>query len=138
MCKILLQGKGIAIRQMLKQPDRGNIVSISTATTQYVVDGLGPYSATKSAVNSLTKQVAFEYADENIRANAVLPGSMETEAMEEFRTNDPVNYEASVLRIPLKRISEPADIARAVVWLCSDEAKDVTGQLLCYDGGLTL
>ncbi len=91
------------------------------------------YSASKGAVVAMTMQAATEWAEYGIRVNAVAPGGVKTKAMAamEFPDNmlDP---------IPLRRLSEPEDIANSVVFLASDKASMITGQTLVIDGGSSI
>jgi NAD(P)-dependent dehydrogenase (short-subunit alcohol dehydrogenase family) len=128
-------------RAMKRQGDGGSI--ISTASVAGLSGGRGPhiYSAAKAAVVNLTRSVALELAEHNIRVNCICPGAIATpllarvagnadEPMEELRRLLP-NFQ------PLRRAGLPEDIAAAALWLASDEARFVTGQALVIDGGLT-
>lgn len=94
--------------------------------------GLALYSASKSAVISLTKSAAMEYAARNIRINAVAPGRVVTEMMLRSGIDDMARVADG---LPLKRMGQPEEVARAVVWLASDAASFVVGQTLGVDGG---
>jgi NAD(P)-dependent dehydrogenase (short-subunit alcohol dehydrogenase family) len=120
----------------------GAIVNTSSVT------GLGGspqsafYAAAKSAVIALTKTAALEYAQRNIRVNALVPGAFRTPMLEEVfdrvSPNDPAVAEDQYQRmVPLGRIGRPEEAADAVVWLCSEQATYVTGHALIVDGGLT-
>ena len=107
-----------------------NILSIHALRT--VVPGLSPYTATKHAVHALTKAAAVEYAEKRIRVNSVAPGPTDTEMLREAAKNDTKAFAAM---LPMQRLGTPEEVADAVLWLCSDDAKFVTGQLLAVDGG---
>ena len=92
------------------------------------------YVASKHAVNGLTKSVALEYAKQNIRVNAVAPGAIETRMYRDFAVTPEVRQ---MLEGPMGRIGQPEEIASTVVWLCSDGASFITGQILPVDGGYT-
>jgi NAD(P)-dependent dehydrogenase (short-subunit alcohol dehydrogenase family) len=120
----------------------GAIVNTSSVT------GLGGspqsafYAAAKAAVIALTKTAALEYAQRNIRVNALVPGAFRTPMLEEVfdrvSPNDPAVAEDRYQKmVPLGRIGRPEEAADAVVWLCSDQASYVTGHALIVDGGLT-
>ena len=91
------------------------------------------YTATKHAVTGMTKAAALDYAKKNIRINAVGPGPVETPLLAKGTGGDPHSYAAFV---PMGRIGQPDEIADAVVWLLSDEARYVTGHTLPVDGGV--
>src|SRR5882724_2313893 len=92
------------------------------------------YVASKHAVIGLTKAVALEYATQQVRVNAVAPGTIETRM---FRDLAPEVRQSLESAHPMGRIGQPDEIARAVVWLCSDGASFVTGQTVPIDGGYT-
>ena len=91
-------------------------------------------NASKHAVNGLTKSVALEYAKQNVRVNAVAPGPIETRMYRDFAVTPEVRQ---MLEGPMGRIGQPEEIANTVVWLCSDDASFITGQILPVDGGYT-
>ena len=94
------------------------------------------YCASKGAVNMYTKQLACEWGKYNINVNAIAPTFVRTQ-INSFQLDDKNFYDALVNRIPLGRIGAKKDIAAAAVFLCSEAADFVTGQILCVDGGLT-
>lgn len=103
-----------------------------------------PYAVSKGAVAQMTRSMALDHAHENIRVNAVCPGDTFVERWLEkgyFEHSDPVSLEEakkeSAAYIPLKRFAEPIEIARAVLFLASDDSSFVTGHLLLVDGGNT-
>jgi NAD(P)-dependent dehydrogenase (short-subunit alcohol dehydrogenase family) len=95
--------------------------------------GWSLYVATKHAVTGMTKAAALDYAKRNVRVNAVGPGPVETPLLAKGTGGDPHSYAAFV---PMGRIGQPDEIADAVVWLLSDEARFVTGHTLPVDGGV--
>lgn len=90
------------------------------------------YSASKGAVIQITRQAAVEWAKYNIRANVVAPGGVKTEGLKDL---PPDFLAAAVEPIPLKKLSEPEDIANAVCFLASDAAGMITGHVMVVDGG---
>ena len=103
-----------------------------------------PYAVSKGAVAQMTKSMALDHAHENIRVNAVCPGDTFVERWLEkgyFEESDPVTREQALAEsaayIPLKRFADPLEIARAVLFLASDDSSFVTGHLLLVDGGNT-
>jgi NAD(P)-dependent dehydrogenase (short-subunit alcohol dehydrogenase family) len=115
----------------------GSIVNTSSISGVRPSPGEGPYAAAKAAVAALTQSAALEYGRHGIRVNAVAPGAVRSAMTTpllalgdwEQRWTD---------RTPLGRVGEPEDIADAVVFLCSDLARYVTGQVLVVDGGMIL
>ena len=120
------------IEQMLKTGG-GAIVNTSSIFGLNGYPGWSLYSATKHAVTGMTKAAALDYAKQNIRVNAVGPGPVETALLAKGTGGDPHSYAAFV---PMGRIGQPDEVADAVVWLLSDEARYVTGHTLPVDGGV--
>lgn len=121
-----------ALREMLKTGG-GSIINTSSILSTVGEPTSIPYAASKGAVNLITKSVALEYADRNIRVNAVAPGFIESglvnkEAMGEY-------YDGLVAKHPIGRLGEPKEIAHAVIFLAENDF--VTGTTLLVDGGYT-
>ena len=120
------------IRQMLTQPGGGSIVNTSSNAGLMAVIGLSAYAATKHGILGLTKNAAVEYANERIRVNAVCPGAIMTPLMSDL----PPERAAEILAPQaMTRAGDPAEVAAAVVWLCSDDASFITGVALPVDAG---
>ena len=117
------------------QQGAGAIVNTSSVAGFIGLPGESAYVAAKHAVIGLTKTAALEYSDHGIRINAVCPGVIRTPMTELFLDGDPEAERAAVARHPMGRLGEPAEIADAVVWLCSEGASFVTGHPLVVDGG---
>jgi NAD(P)-dependent dehydrogenase (short-subunit alcohol dehydrogenase family) len=126
------------IRQMLAQGRGGAIVNMSSGAGVVPAPGQPQYTAAKHGVLGLTKQAAQEYARDGIRVNAVLPGQTETGPMRAYLDALPDGGDKMLRRLPMRRMAQPVEIARAVVWLCSDDASYVNGDSLVVDGGLIL
>jgi NAD(P)-dependent dehydrogenase (short-subunit alcohol dehydrogenase family) len=124
------------IRQMLK-PGRGAIVNTSSVGGLKALAGFGPYGASKSGLIGLSKCAALEYATAGIRVNLICPGPTgRTQLMENIASTHPQQQELMAKEIPMGRLGEPEEMARAVIWLCSDDASFITGHALSVDGGV--
>jgi NAD(P)-dependent dehydrogenase (short-subunit alcohol dehydrogenase family) len=122
------------IAQMLTQdmPNRGAIVNTSSNAGLMEVMLLSAYAASKHGILGLTKNAAVEYADSGIRVNAVCPGAVMTPLMSK---QPPERQQEILAPQAMSRPGDAAEVAAAVVWLCSDEASFVTGVALPVDGG---
>ena len=119
----------------------GSIVNASSINGFYPNPGCVAYSTAKAGVIGFTKTMALELAPFNIRINAVCPGEIRTPIWNntfKLVPNSERAVESLRRAIPLRRIGEPEDIARSVVWLVSDEASYITGAVLVVDGGRTV
>lgn len=125
------------LRQMAKQESGGAIVNCSSVAGLVGLAGIPAYAASKHGVIGLTRTAALEYAQQNIRVNAVCPGAIETPMLERFMSGTPGGQDAMVQMEPIGRIGQPDEIAAAVLWLCGLGASFVTGQALAVDGGWT-
>jgi NAD(P)-dependent dehydrogenase (short-subunit alcohol dehydrogenase family) len=120
--------------RVMQAQGRGSIVNISSTYGHEGAAGASVYVGSKHAVEGMTKFAALEAASSGVRVNAVAPGPIETGMLNRFtRTAD--RKAALVKTVPLGRVGEPNEIARAVVFLGSDDASFVTGQILNADGG---
>ncbi len=121
-----------ASRTMLRQRS-GRILNIASVVGQMGNAGQANYSASKGGVIALTKTCAREFASRNIQVNAIAPGFIRT-AMTEKLSEDAKKKLAEM--IPLTRLGEAEDIAKAALFLCSDDASYITGQVLAVNGGM--
>jgi NAD(P)-dependent dehydrogenase (short-subunit alcohol dehydrogenase family) len=126
--------------------ERGRGVIVNNGSDWSLVAGRNalPYIMSKGAVGMLTKAMALDHAREGIRVNAVCPGDTFVDRWMEkgyFEGSDPVKIEEAIREsseyIPLGRFGQPEEIARAVLFLASDDSTFVTGHLLLVDGGNT-
>ena len=128
------------LRQMLAAQIAGSIVCTSSPAgfVAFAAGGTGAYSATKGAISSLVRCMAIDYAKFGIRVNALAPGATETGLMWNNVAADHVEAMRAQLQreIPLGRLAEAEDPARAVAWLLSDESAYVTGSHVVCDGGI--
>jgi NAD(P)-dependent dehydrogenase (short-subunit alcohol dehydrogenase family) len=113
----------------------GSIVNTSSVAGLAATAGMGPYSASKHAVVGLTKAAALEYAQQNIRVNALCPGGTHSEMFDSW-TADPVVAAQVAATHPIGRFAQAAEPARAALFLCGDAASFITGAALPVDGGL--
>jgi len=112
----------------------GAIVNMSSDISTVGMPGTSLYTASKAAVDGLTRCGAMDYAKQNIRINAVAPGSVENTAMTS-RLWTEEQQEANRGGSPTGRLSTPEDVAQAAIWLCSDRSCHINGQILNIDGG---
>ena len=117
---------------MMRQTNGGAIVNVSSVAALDGVEGQTVYGATKAALYSMTKSMAKELGKYKIRANCVAPGVTETPLIADMKP-DVLTHEADTTY--LKRLAQPQDIADTIVFLASDEARYITGQILRVDGG---
>ena len=115
----------------------GAIVNTSSSAGVTGIANIALYTASKHAVVGLTKAAALELAKSNIRVNAVAPGPVNTGLLHRMIAGQ-IDVSAIAAGVPMGRVSEPEEPARAIVWLCSDAASYVTGHTLVVDGGLTV
>jgi NAD(P)-dependent dehydrogenase (short-subunit alcohol dehydrogenase family) len=114
----------------------GAIVNISSGSTADPKPELGAYVASKFGVLGLTRVAAGEYAMDNVRVNAVLPGSTRTPMLEEYLSLDPTAEAKAIESMPQQRLGTPDELAEAIVWLCSPRSSFVNAVTLLVDGGL--
>ncbi|BAT84498.1 hypothetical protein LR48_Vigan03g144200 [Vigna angularis] len=124
---------------LLKQSGYGSIVFISSIAGVKAIPALSSYSAAKGAMNQFTKNVALEWAKDNIRANAVGPGPIWTPLLDSIRAKTGAEeYDANVTaKIPFGRIGETNEVSPVVAFLCLPAASYITGQIFYVDGGFT-
>jgi len=118
---------------------RGTGRIVNVASTSYVRSAprYSVYSASKGAVNSLTRGMAHDLAPFGINVNAVAPGLVETPATLPVFENS-ADLESRLTRIPLGRVAQPEDVAKVVIFLCSPESAYLTGTTVFVDGGATM
>ncbi len=115
----------------------GAIVNVSSMVGEVGMAGASVYVASKHAVNGLTRSAALETARMGIRVNAVAPGGVVTEMFERFTGGDRQMQAGFADSHPLGRLAQAGEIAQAIAFLASDEARFITGSILAIDGGYT-
>ena len=135
LVEVNIVGAFNVLREAARQvADGGAIVALTTSLVRHAAPGLGPYSATKAAVESLVRSMAKELAGRKVRVNAVAPGPVDTEL---FRAGkDDAAKARSAAMSPLNRVGEAAEIAEVVAFLLSERASWVHGQVVQPNGGL--
>ena len=117
--------------------DAAAIVNIASIAGKRGLPYQAAYTASKHGVIGLTRVAAQEVARYNIRVNAICPVYTRTPLFEPFIADNPRRAEKMLERIPMRRFGQPEEVADAVVWLCSPQARFITGQALNVDGGMT-
>jgi NAD(P)-dependent dehydrogenase (short-subunit alcohol dehydrogenase family) len=123
------------LRAMTAQKS-GSIINISSTYGHEGAAYASVYAASKHAVEGFTKSAALEVASTGVRVNAVAPGPTNTGMLDRF-TGTPENKAALVSGVPLGRVGKPVDIANIILFLASDAASFITGQIVTVDGGKT-
>ena len=123
--------------QTQENPQGGCIINISSVHQQIPKPHYIPYATSKAGLEMMTKTMALELAKDNIRANIVAPGAIDTDMNIELRENK-VELENVLKRIPLGRVASAEEVANVVEFLASDKASYVTGTTFFVDGGMTL
>ena len=116
----------------------GNIVNISSVHGLLMAPERLVYEAGKAAVIGITKQMATDFGPMGIRVNAICPGHIVTERLEEQWADNPTGLKFFEDQYPLRKVGLPVDIGNSIAFLCSDEASFITGHALVVDGGLTV
>ena len=124
----------LELAQMVTQGS-GVVVNTSSGAGIKGVPGGAAYAASKHAMIGLTKSAALDYAKQNIRVNAILPGNIETPMMDRFTDGD---IQKAIDLEPVGRLGKPEEIADAVLWMSSDLGGFVTGSAIVVDGGWSL
>ena len=124
----------MAAKLMIEKGSGGHIINISSVGGLSPDAGLGVYCISKAGINMLTKALAVELGERNIRVNAIAPGVVRTKFSQAIWSNEAI-MKQELAHTPLQRIAEPEEVARTALWLVSSAAAYVTGQIIVMDGG---
>ncbi len=124
-----------AARQMVAQRGGGAIVNMSSVNAILAIPDQVPYVVSKGAVNQLTRVMALALAPHEIRVNAIGPGTIATELARKAVMGSDEARRRLMSRTPMKRLGEPDEVAKVALFLASDEASYLTGQIVYPDGG---
>ena len=122
------------VKHML-QKGAGSIINISSMASQYGIPKVIAYTASKAAIEGMTKAMAVELSPKGIRVNCIAPGFIATDMSAKALNNDPERKQKVMSRTPMGYLGDPSDIANAALYLANGEAKYVTGVVLPVDGG---
>jgi NAD(P)-dependent dehydrogenase (short-subunit alcohol dehydrogenase family) len=118
------------VKCMLEKKNGGVIINISSMAAQYGLPKVIGYSASKNAIDGMTRALAVELASKGIRVNAIAPGFITTPMTAKAFSDDPDRLNKAMARTPMGKLGEPADIGDAALFLVSDAAKYITGVIL--------
>ena len=121
--------------KVMKQNKGGSIINISSMASQYGLPKVIAYSASKGAIESMTRAMAVELAPFGIRVNCIAPGFIKTKMSKKALEDDPDRKSRVMARTPMGILGEPVDIANAVYYFATEESKFTTGTVLPVDGG---
>jgi NAD(P)-dependent dehydrogenase (short-subunit alcohol dehydrogenase family) len=123
------------VKCMLEKNIKGSIINISSMASQYGIPKVIAYTASKSAIEGMTRAMAVELSPQGIRVNCIAPGFIATEMSAKALNNDPERKAKAMGRTPMGELGQPSDIGDAAVFLASETSKYITGVILPVDGG---
>jgi NAD(P)-dependent dehydrogenase (short-subunit alcohol dehydrogenase family) len=123
------------VKCMLEKGIKGSIINISSMASQYGIPKVIAYTASKSAIEGMTRAMAVELSPKGIRINCIAPGFIATDMSAKALNSDPERKGKALGRTPLGELGQPSDIGDACAFLASDAAKYITGVVLPVDGG---
>jgi NAD(P)-dependent dehydrogenase (short-subunit alcohol dehydrogenase family) len=123
------------VKNMLAKSIKGSIINISSMASQYGIPKVIAYTASKSAIEGMTRAMATELSPKGIRINCIAPGFIATDMSAKALNSDPERKAKAMGRTPMGEMGQPSDIGDAAVFLASDAAKYITGVIVPVDGG---
>ena len=128
--------------RMIKQGEGGSIINISSASSEIPLSKVFTYSITKAGVNNMTKFLARDFAQHNIRVNAIAPGFFLTDQNRFLLVDEKTGKltprgETIIGHTPMRRFGDPADLIGSLIWLISPASEFVTGIVVPVDGGFS-
>jgi NAD(P)-dependent dehydrogenase (short-subunit alcohol dehydrogenase family) len=123
------------VKYMMEKSIKGSIINISSMASQYGIPKVIAYTASKSAIEGMTKAMAVELSPKGIRVNCIAPGFIATDMSAKALNSDPERKFKALDRTPMGELGKPSDIGDAAVFLASDAASYITGVVLPVDGG---
>jgi len=122
----------------MAQREQGCILIITSMAALFGIPNVPAYTASKTGLQGLTRELAVEFGPRGLRVNSIAPGFIETDMNREIFRKDPARLQKVVARTPLGRLGAPEDVAEAAVYLASPAARFVSGVCLPVDGGLSI
>ncbi|MCF4101089.1 SDR family oxidoreductase [Gillisia sp. M10.2A] len=123
------------VAKVMKENGEGSIINISSMAAQYGIPKVIAYSASKTAIEGMTRAMAVDLAGYGIRVNCVAPGFIKTNMSSKALDSDPERKNKVLSRTPMAKLGDPADVANAVYYYASTDSKFTTGTILPIDGG---
>lgn len=127
-----------ACAKKMRTRKRGSVVMMSSMTALMGMPIVPVYGMTKTALIGLTRNLAVDYGPDGIRVNAVCPGFIDTAMFRQAMDGDPARFDKIVSRISLGETGQPIEIGNAILFLCSEQARYITGVQLPIDGGYSI
>lgn len=123
------------VTKVMKEQNSGSIINISSIAAKYGIPKVVAYTASKAAIEGMTRSMAVDLAPYGIRVNCVAPGFIQTKMSSKALDSDPERKNKVLNRTPMAKLGDPEDIADTVFYYASNMSKFTTGTILCVDGG---
>ena len=124
-----------AVARKMKASGGGAIIHMSSVNAVVAIPEIATYNISKGGINQLTRAMALALADDQIRVNAVAPGTIATELAQKAVLTNEAARQKIMSRTPMKRLGDPSEVASVVAFLASDAASYITGEVITVDGG---